>query len=313
MIDEVLPGAFDGERLDRVVSMLDGCSRSMAAQLIEQGAVAVDGSIVRQKSFRVEGDMRVSFEPVAVEQVKVEGDEGVEFDVVHVDDDIVVVNKPPGLVVHPGAGRPDATMANGLVARFPEIAAVGDPARPGIVHRLDADTSGLLVVARSEAAYPVLVEALSLHEVERVYAAVVLGQVVDDRGVIDAPIGRSTRNRTRMAVVADGRHARTHYQVLARSAASDTTWLRCRLETGRTHQIRVHLAAIDHPVIGDRAYGARAGSAYIDRVCLHAHELAFEHPTNGEPMRFQAPIPPDFERVLAATGLVGSVDPSDSD
>lgn len=303
MIDEVLPDALAGERLDRIVSMLDGCSRSAATTLIESGGVEVDGRVVTQKSFRVEAGMRVAFAPVEPDDVEVGPEPEVDFEVVHVDDDIIVVHKPAGLVVHPGAGRTDGTLANGLVARFPEVTGVGDPTRPGIVHRLDADTSGLLVVARSAQAYPVLVDALARHDVERVYAAVVAGQVVDDRGMIDAPIGRSTRNRTRMAVVADGRAATTHYEVLARSATSDTTWLRCELETGRTHQIRVHLAAINHPVIGDTTYGPRTGSPLIDRVCLHAHQLAFAHPVTGEPLRFEAELPADVQSVLDQTGL----------
>ncbi|MEM7094385.1 MAG: RluA family pseudouridine synthase [Actinomycetota bacterium] len=298
IIEELLPEALHGERLDRVVSMLDGCSRSKAAALIDDGSVEVDGSVVTQRSFRVEAGMRVRFRGVEQdEHMALAPDPTVPFDVLHADDHIVVVDKPPGVVVHPGAGRPNGTLANGLIARFPEIADVGDPSRPGIVHRLDGDTSGLLVVARSVEAYPRLVEAMSEHEVERVYAAAVSGLVQDDRGVVDAPIGRSPKQRTKMAVATEGRWARTHYEVQARSERDDATWLRCELETGRTHQIRVHLAAIGHPVIGDVVYGPRTGSTHIERVALHAHRLGLEHPVTGEQMHFEAPIPEDLAAV----------------
>lgn len=303
VIREVLPEALDGERLDRVVSMLDGCSRSVAASLITAGQVRVDERVTTQRSFRVAAGMTVTFAPTVEQTITVEADADVAFEVLYEDDDIVIVNKPPGLVVHPGAGRPDATLANGLVARFPEIAAVGDPTRPGIVHRLDAETSGVLVVARSAEAYPVLVDALSRHLVERVYAAVAAGIVADDRGTIDAPIGRSSRQRTKMAVSTDGRDARTHYEVLARSEIEQVTSLRCELETGRTHQIRVHLAAIGHPVLGDRVYGPRTGSPHIERVGLHAHRLAFRHPVTGEPVQAAAPLPDDFTHMLEALSL----------
>lgn len=303
-IEEELPDALDGERLDRIVSMLDGCSRSAASQLIESRAVTVDGRVVTQRSFRVATGMQIVFHGTIEVEVEMVADPDVPFDVLFSDDDIVVINKPPGVVVHPGAGRPDKTLANGLLARFPEIADVGEHTRPGIVHRLDADTSGLLVVARSMAAYPVLVEAMSAHLVERVYAALVDGIVSDDRGTVDAPIGRATKQRTKMAVSNDGRWARTHYDVIERSERNRVTWLRCELETGRTHQIRVHLAAIGHPVIGDTLYGPRTGSTYIDRVALHAHRLGLHHPVTGEPLEFEAPIPDDLETARAA--LFGS-------
>ena len=303
-IEEEMPDAFDGERLDRIVSMLDSCSRSVASQLIENRAVTVDGRVVAQRSFRVATGMQIAFHGTVETEVVMLADPDVPFDVLYSDDDIVVINKPPGVVVHPGAGRPDKTLANGLLARFPEIANVGEASRPGIVHRLDADTSGLLVVARSAAAYPVLVDAMSAHLVERVYAALVDGIVSDDRGTVDAPIGRASKQRTKMAVSNDGRWARTHYEVLERSARNKVSWLRCQLETGRTHQIRVHLAAIGHYVLGDTTYGPRTGSTHIDRVALHAHRLGLHHPVTGEPMEFEAPLPDDL--VAAHRELLGS-------
>lgn len=299
MIDAVLPDALDGERLDRVVAMLDGCSRAAAAELVSGGGVQIDGAVVTQRSLRVSGGMRLTFEPTEPDDPRPEPQAEVEVEIVHHDHDIIVVNKPAGLVVHPGSGRPDHTLVNGLLARFPEIAQVGDPDRPGIVHRLDGDTSGLLVVARTERAYDTLTAALARHDVERRYVAAVAGLVVDDRGIIDAPIGRSTQRRTRMAVQADGRHARTHYDVRARSADdAPASLLDCRLETGRTHQIRVHLAAIGHPVLGDPTYGDPASRAGFSRVALHAEELGFAHPADGSPVVFHAPIPDDLQGLI---------------
>lgn len=298
MIDEVLPEALDGERLDRVVAMLDGCSRSVAAGLVADGKVALDGEPATQRSMRVSGGMRISFTETERSEPTVQAASDVDFEIVHVDDDVIVVDKPAGLIVHPGAGRPDGTLVNGLLAQFPELDDVGEAGRPGIVHRLDGDTSGLLVVARTSRAYDVLTDALSRHDVERQYAAVVVGSVADDRGIIEAPIGRSTQRRTRMAIVADGRDARTHYDVLARSHDEpEISWLQCRLETGRTHQIRVHLAAIGHPVLGDPTYGTRESHALFSRVALHAEQLGFAHPVSGDQLVFTSPLPADLREL----------------
>ena len=299
MIDEILPDALDGERLDRVVAMLDGCSRSVAAAMIADGKVAIDGDAVTQRSLRLTAGQRVVFAPTEIEVVTLDADADVEFDVVYSDEHVIVVNKPAGLIVHPGAGRPDKTLVNGLLARFPDIDGVGQDGRPGIVHRLDGETSGLLVVARTSDAYDVLTAAMAEHAVERVYAAVVSGIVADDRGVVDAPIGRSTQRRTRMAVLADGRDARTHYEVRDRSYDPPAvSYLRCQLETGRTHQIRVHLSAIGHPVLGDPTYGNRTSKDGFSRVALHAERLGFEHPISHEAMAFEAPIPADLTELL---------------
>jgi len=301
MIDEELPDALDGERLDRVVAMLDGCSRSVAATLIAEGNVSINGAVITQRSARVATGNRITFAPTVEQLPTVDPDDSVDFETVHIDEHVIVINKPSGLVVHPGAGRPDKTLVNGLLAAFPEIASVGEPLRPGIVHRLDGETSGLLVVARTDAAYTHLVAAMARHDVIRRYAAVVSGSVVDDRGMIDAPIGRSTQRRTRMAVLADGREARTHYEVRARRQDDPTvTLLQCRLETGRTHQIRVHLSAIGYPVLGDQTYGTATSRAAFDRVALHAENLGFEHPTSGEHVSFEAPMPADLTSLVAS-------------
>ncbi|MFT5269603.1 MAG: 23S rRNA pseudouridine1911/1915/1917 synthase [Acidimicrobiales bacterium] len=298
-IDEILPDPLEGERLDRVVAMLDGCSRSAAATMIAAGDVAVDGKAVTQRSMRVSAGQRVSFAATEEQVITLDADPDVEFEVVFADDDVIVVNKPVGLIVHPGAGRPDETLVNGLLARFPEIDEVGQVGRPGIVHRLDGETSGLLVVARTAAAYDVLTAAMARHDVVRVYAAAVNGIVSDDRGVIDAPIGRSTQRRTRMAVLPDGRDARTHYEVRSRNYEEPAaSYLRCQLETGRTHQIRVHLSAIGHAVLGDPTYGDRTSRDGFSRVALHAEHLGFEHPITGQEVSFDAPLPADLQELV---------------
>jgi 23S rRNA pseudouridine1911/1915/1917 synthase len=214
-----------------------------------------------------------------------------------------VIDKPPGLVVHPGAGNPDRTLVNGLLARFPDIAEVGQFGRPGIVHRLDVGTSGLLVVARTQTAYDMLVGALSSRDVGRTYRTLVWGFPANPIGVIDAPIGRDHRDPMKMAVVVDGKPARTRYHVLRRYRdVADVAEVECRLETGRTHQIRVHLAAIGHPVVGDGTYGGGRPGVDTPRPVLHAAMLSFTHPTSGEEMSFSAPLPPDLAAVIASLG-----------
>ncbi|MCY3910024.1 MAG: RluA family pseudouridine synthase [bacterium] len=302
--DEVVPEALAGERLDRVVALVWECSRAEAARLIDQQKVEVNGSPATGRSQRLAtGDqIQLSEEPVVGQQAP-EPDPAVELDVAYADDSVIVVNKPADLVVHPGSGNMAGTLVNGLLARFPEIAEVGEPQRPGIVHRLDRGTSGLLMVARTQSSYEALTAALGRRKVHRGYTALVAGMPSDDRGVIDAPVGRSTRHPTKMAVTAGGRPARTHYQVTARmpvptdppeeSVAFDTACLELQLETGRTHQIRVHLAAIDHPVLGDHLYGGPDAPG-IGRPALHAHTLGFVHPDTGEQLSFQVDPPEDF-------------------
>src|SRR5262249_9319543 len=217
---------------------------------------------------------------------------GVGAAVPSADEAVVGGATPAGLVVHPGAGHADGTLVNGLLARFPEIAAVGDPARPGIVHRLDRDTSGLLAVARSAAGYDPLVDQLARRSVERLYATLVWGALSSPRRVIDAPIGRSESRRTRMAVRSAGKEARTGYRVLETFETPRCSRLECKLETGRTHQIRVHLAAIGHPVVGDPSYGGARQHIALARPFLHATTLGFEHPVTGGPLRVEGPLPP---------------------
>jgi 23S rRNA pseudouridine1911/1915/1917 synthase len=299
--------ALDGERVDRLVAMLTDLSRARAAELVDSGAVHLDGTAVTTRSTRVRTGQELtvawSGEPGPPGPAADPGLARAVLDpaTIHVDEHVIVVDKPSGLVVHPGAGAPDGTLVNALLARYPELAGVGDPARPGIVHRLDRGTSGLMVVARSTAAYEALVDQLADHRVNREYRTLVHGVVEAAAGLVDAPIGRSSHDPTRRAVRQDGRPARTRYDVLERfTAAGPATLLRCRLETGRTHQIRVHLQAIGHPVVGDDRYGGRepAGVA-LGRPFLHAAALAFEHPDGQGPVSYSSPLPADLAEALA--------------
>ncbi|HVM10049.1 MAG TPA: RluA family pseudouridine synthase [Acidimicrobiales bacterium] len=298
---EEIPAPLAGERIDRVVAILTGLPRAEVAAIIDDGGVRIAEQVVTKPSRRVrEGDVvdvEVPERPGA--QVPT-ADASVEFDIVHADDHVIVVDKPAHLVVHPGAGNRERTLVSGLLARFPDLASLdtGDSDRPGIVHRLDAGTSGLLVVARTVDAYHDLVGQLTERSVERRYRALVLGHVEPRAGMVDAPIGRSEGDPTRMTVSASGREARTGYEVDAiYTEPVPTSELRCRLETGRTHQIRVHFAAIGHAVVGDDRYGGGRPAFPLDRPFLHAEELAFDHPATGERVRFTSPLPDDLSTV----------------
>lgn len=300
-VTETIPASLADMRTDRVVSLIADVSRSAAAALIEAGAVTLDGVVVTAGKEKVENGQTITVDITKASGPELPApDSSVMLDVVHIDDDVIVVNKPAGLVVHPGAGNKSGTMVNYLLAAYPEIAKVGDPMRPGIVHRLDAGTTGLIAVARTQQAYESLVEQLTLRSVTRVYSVIVWGIPASLNGVIDAPIGRDQRDPTRMAVVVDGRPSRTHYAV-ERSfhEPKEASLVECRLETGRTHQIRVHLASIGHPVVGDAQYGGVRAGLRAARPMLHARELAFDHPRTGERSSFSTPAPADFAALVA--------------
>jgi 23S rRNA pseudouridine1911/1915/1917 synthase len=301
VIDEEIPAALAGQRIDRVVAMLSGCSRAEAAAALAGGTVRIDGRVVTKVSTKVtEGErVVVDSDPIRVEAPP-EADPGIALTVVHVDDDVIVIDKPAGLVVHPAPGHSGGTLVHGLLAAYPELAEVGgDPVRPGIVHRLDKGTSGLLVVARTEAAHAGLVEQLQDHSVDRHYTALVWGHLETPLGTIDAPIGRSRRDPLRMAVSATGRPSRTHYEARHEySTPAELSVLQCRLETGRTHQIRVHLRSIGRPVVGDDLYGGARSTLPMDRPFLHATDLAFEHPATGERVSFHSDLPGDLQAIL---------------
>ncbi|MET0143835.1 MAG: RluA family pseudouridine synthase [Ilumatobacteraceae bacterium] len=296
MISEVVPTALGGERLDRVVALLADVSRSAAASTIAAGGVRVDGAVAVSGKVRLDAGVVVEIDPGALPQVVLPtADADVTFEIVHVDDDVVVVDKPAGLVVHPGAGNLSGTLVNGLLHRFPDIADVADPLRPGIVHRLDAGSSGLLVVARTQEAADDLMGQFAAHTAGRRYDALVWGHPDAPHGIVDAPIGRDPGDPLKMAVVVDGKPARTEYRLVARySGPADLARLDCRLETGRTHQIRVHLAAVGHPLVGDPTYGDRRTTLGLTRPFLHAAELSFDHPRTGGRVTFTSPLAADL-------------------
>ena len=221
----------------------------------------------------------------------------IPLDVVYEDGDVIVVNKPTGLVVHPAPGHPDGTLVNALLHHCGDsLSGIGGEKRPGIVHRIDRDTSGLIIAAKNDAAHAALSAQLSDHTLARTYECLVSGNMKQDSGTVDAPIGRSSADRKKMAVVPGGRRAVTHWEVVARYPG--VTHLRCRLETGRTHQIRVHLAYIGHPILGDTVYGAKKPVPGLTGQCLHATGLRFLHPRTGEPVELHCPLPEEFTRML---------------
>lgn len=316
-VDVAVPAVLDGERVDRVLATVAGVSRRVAAEVVDAGALRLDGRPVRHRATPVRAGQRLVAEVRAPAAPAPRADATVAFGVVHADDQLVVVDKPAGLVVHHGAGAPGPTLVDGLLARFPDIAAladagVGDPSRPGIVHRLDKGTSGLLVVARTPEAFASLSRQLRRHSAERRYAALLAGTVAADRGEVEAAIGRSSRRPDRMAVVPSGRPARSAYEVRRRLAGPPpVTLVDARLETGRTHQLRVHFAAIGHPVIGDDRYGgAPARPAGLvrflgaGRLFLHAFELSVDHP-DGDRRTWRAPLPADLRSVLEGLDPAG--------
>ncbi|HEX9259623.1 MAG TPA: RluA family pseudouridine synthase, partial [Acidimicrobiales bacterium] len=269
------------------------------AALVDAGGVLLDGVPTAGKTKLREGQSITVDLDLAPRHEAVAGDPTVDVDVVYSDDQVIVVDKPEGLVVHPGAGHDSGTLVHGLLARFPDLAGVGEPDRPGIVHRLDKGTSGLLMVARTEAARVALVDQLARRSAERRYLALVWGVPATASGLVDAPVGRSARDPMKMAVSSTGRPARTRYEI-RRSFEHPVrcALLECRLETGRTHQIRVHLEAIGHPVVGDPTYGGVRPGLTAPRPMLHAAGLAFTHPTTGERLRFESPLPGDFAAVV---------------
>ena len=283
-----------GARLDRFVAdKMPDLSRGTVQDLIAAGHVLVDG-LRRKPKFRMTPGEVVTVEipPPAPDEIE---PDPIPLDIVFEDDDIIVIDKPAGMVVHPAPGHPRGTVANALVAHVPGIA-VGGSNRPGIVHRLDKDTSGLLVAAKTDRGRTSLVSQWEGRSVAKTYLALVAGVITDDEATIDAPIGRDAKHRQRMAVVRNGRPAVTHFRVIERFAGA--TLLEVTIETGRTHQIRVHLAFVGHPIIGDAVYGrAREVERGLDRQFLHASELAFHLP-GGAPVHFTAPLPSDLQAAL---------------
>jgi 23S rRNA pseudouridine1911/1915/1917 synthase len=304
---DVAPGAA-GERLDvYVAARLPDVSRSRVVQLIAGGHVLLNGRPGR-KSERVEAGDRIDVAVPAPEPSELQA-EAIPLEILHEDADLLVLVKPAGLVVHPAPGHGSGTLVNALLHHVPDLSGIGGVRRPGIVHRLDRDTSGVMIVAKHDRSHRRLAAALKRREVQRSYLVACWGHLGADRETVDAPVGRSSRERKRMAVIPGGRPAVTHFERLERWAAADL--LLARLETGRTHQIRVHLAHTGHPVVGDVVYGgggargisgvarpwARELERRVPRQFLHAHRLVFEHPRTGARMELEAPLPPDLAAV----------------
>lgn len=283
-------------RLDVLLSRrVEGLTRSAAQRLLEEGKVSLQGRPLK-KNHRLRAGEALELclpDPVPTDARP----QDIPLDIVYEDADVAVVNKPRGMVVHPAPGNPDGTLVNALLAHCGQsLSGVGGAIRPGIVHRIDKDTSGLLIIAKNDRAHLALSAQLKDHTLSRVYEAVAIGSLKEDRGTVDAPIGRSLRDRKRMAVVPDGRRAVTHYQVLARYPGY--THLRCQLETGRTHQIRVHMAYLGHPLAGDPVYGPKNDPERLGGQCLHARELTFVHPTTGQTVHLTCPLPDWFSGFL---------------
>ena len=299
-----------GERLDaHVGTRAGGLSRSRAAVLIESGDVTVNGRLAKKSSAVNAGDV-IRLKVPEPEDSSVEA-EDIPLRIVHQDADLAVIDKPAGLVVHPAPGHYSGTLVNALLHHMEDLSGIGGVKRPGIVHRLDKDTSGLLLIAKHDESHRALSEALKRRDIRRHYLAAAWGHLEDERMTVDAPLSRSHTDRKRMAVHATGRRAVTHFRRLERWLAADL--LEARLETGRTHQIRVHLLSIGHPIVGDAVYGGgaargqsgphRAWAAELQRRTprqfLHAWRLVFEHPRTGEKMDFRSPLPDDLEAVRA--------------
>lgn len=285
----------DGQtgRLDKVIAgFLADVSRSQLKKWINDGHVLVNGQVEKPKYQLAVGD-RVTVTPEEVKHIDLKP-ENIPLDIVYEDDDVLVVNKPQGMVVHPAPGHPDHTLVNALLYHCP-LSHINGEFRPGIVHRIDKDTSGLLMVAKNDQAHRNLAAQLKAKSNQREYTALVHGVIKEDKGTIDAPIGRSKKDRKKQAVVNDGRHAVTHFEVIHRF--KHYTLVKCRLETGRTHQIRVHMAYINHPLAGDPLYGPRK-TLLGNGQYLHAGLLGFKHPRTGKQMLFTAPLPANFQQMI---------------
>ena len=306
-----------GERIDKFIVEKTSLSRSLVAKLLDNGAVTVHGKVVAKNYKLRPGD---SVEVVFPDpEADVALPEDIPLDVIYEDSDIIVINKPKGMIVHPATGIYTGTLVNALLYHCKDsLSGIGGVIRPGIVHRIDKDMSGLLVVAKNDEAHLCLSEQLKTHTVSRIYHAIAVGNIKDEAGTVNKPIGRHPTDRKKMAVVLDpsrtAREAITHYEVIERFATPTGrfTYVKCKLETGRTHQIRVHMASIGHPLLGDGVYGGQGtkfeatSGSIISGQCLHAKELELIHPRTQELMRFECDLPEDFAKVIDKLGKVSS-------
>jgi 23S rRNA pseudouridine1911/1915/1917 synthase len=303
MVPILLTASKDGERADQFLARsMDGLTRSAAQRLLEDGAVLLHGKSIRKNTRLAEGDQLALTLP-APEPVDLVA-QNIPLDVVYEDRDVIVVNKPVGMVVHPAPGHPDGTLVNALLWHCgASLSGINGALRPGIVHRIDRDTSGLIIAAKNDQAHLSLAAQLQDHTLCREYEAVCVGNLKEDTGTVDAPIGRSHTNRKKMAVDrAGGRPAVTHWSVIDRYPGY--THIRCRLETGRTHQIRVHMASVGHPLLGDVVYGAKKPYPGLAGQFLHARKLTFVHPRTGRTVTVECPLPDSFQEVLTKLGRI---------
>jgi len=285
-----------GKRIDAWISaQMEDMTRSAVQRLLEEGRITCGGK-VPAKNYKLNGTETLEItlpDPVPVDVVP----QNIPLDVVYEDEDVIVVNKPKGLVVHPAPGHPDGTLVNALLYHCGDsLSGVGGELRPGIVHRIDRDTSGLIIAAKNDFAHQKLAAQLQDHSLARVYRCIVAGNLKEDSGTVDAPVGRHPVDRKKQAVVADGRHAVTHWRVLERFGGF--TYVECWLETGRTHQIRVHMAHTGHPLLGDTVYGSKKAVPGLQGQCLHAVGLRFRHPRTDEAVELSCPLTEEFEKQL---------------
>ena len=290
-----------GERIDALLPhIFPELTRSAVQKLIEDGAVTVNGAAVRKNYRSAAGDI-ISISLPDPEETELTA-QNIPLDVVYEDADVIVINKPRGMVVHPAPGHPDGTLVNALLWHCGDsLSGIGGEKRPGIVHRIDMDTSGLIIAAKNDFAHQGLSAQLSDHSMFRIYECIVYGKMREDSGTVDAPIGRHPVDRKRMCIdTKSGRPAVTHWEMIARY--NGYTHLRCRLETGRTHQIRVHMESIGHPIVGDLVYGKKGPCKGLSGQCLHARELEFTHPRSGERIHLVCPLPDYFEKFLSRLG-----------
>ena len=285
-----------GVRIDKIISeKSDFVSRSYAAKLIDEGAVTVNGKVVKSSYKAEEGDeIRIILPEAKKLEIKAQD---IPLDIVYEDEYLLCINKPVDMVVHPSAGHEDGTLVNALMSHCGEnLSTINGVMRPGIVHRIDRDTTGLLVVAKGDAAHENLSEQLKARTLKRRYFAIVHNNITEDNGTVNAPMGRSPQDRKKMAIVKDGREAVTHFEVLERFGKY--TLVACDLDTGRTHQIRVHMKHIGHPLLGDKTYGIKKEEFILPGQMLHAGKIGFNHPATGEYMEFSVPLPEIFEKTL---------------
>ncbi len=295
-MEKMILTATQAVRSDKFISeQLEDMTRSFIKKLFDDGSITVNGAVVKPSAKLAVGDVIEILVPEPkTAQVK---PQNIPLDIVYEDSDVLVINKPRGMVVHPAAGNEDGTLVNAVMFHCGDnLSAIGGVLRPGIVHRIDKDTTGLLAVAKNNAAHLALSEQLKDRSLSRTYYALVHGNIREDKGTVDAPIGRSLADRKKMAVMKDGREAVTDFEVAERFGKY--TLVCCKLRTGRTHQIRVHMRYIGHPIVGDRTYGVKSEEFTLDGQLLHAGSIGFIHPSTGERLSFEAPLPKDFAAVL---------------